>query len=157
MKNLITALFIIFIIFSLSCKKEEAKKAEPETPILAETEIDVQKIGSLTGLECKILKTETIGYMPVYRFYWVCLKEKASRKILEELAQAIINESIAKRPNTFHSFTIHFFCEKEMAETLGKSKCFARANFLPEGSQLKVGRVPISDYKNYQLILTILE
>ena len=157
MKNLITASVIISIIFSLSCKKEEPKKAESETPQLVETEIDVQKIGDLTGLKCKFLKTETIGYMPIYRFYWVCLPEKTKREKLEELAYAIIGETIIKKPNAFHSFTIHFFCEKEMATSLEKSKFFARANFLPEGSQLKVGRVPISDYKDYQLILTILE
>ena len=148
---------ILFIIFSFSCKKESQTKAGLEKAFITEAEIDVQKIESLTGIQCKILKIETIGYMPINKFYWVCLGEKISSVKVEDLAEAIIKETIAKKPNTFHSFTIHFFCESELAETLERSRCFARAKFLPEGDPLKVGRVPIEDYKSYKLVLTILE
>ena len=143
-----------FIIFSLSCKKAPSEKTMLETAQLVGAEIDIQKIANLTGVQFKILKTQTIGYMPLHKFYWVCMQEKAISQKVEQVADAIIKETIAKKPKTYHSFTIHFFCEDELAESVERSKSFARANFLPEGSWLKVGRVPIDDYKDYKLTLT---
>ena len=146
-----------FIIFSLSCKKEPSEKPILEMAPLAEVEIDIQKIENLTGVQFKILKTETVGYMPLHRFYWVCLPKKVNSQKVKELSDAITKELIAKKPKTYHSFTIHFFWEDELAECVEKSKSFARANFLPEGSWLKVGRAPLDDYKDYKLTLTSLE
>ncbi len=143
-----------FIIFSLSCKKEPSEKPILETAPLAGVEIDMQKIENLTGIQFKILKTETIGYEPLHKFYWVCLPKKVSNQKVKELADSIIREIIAKKPKTYHSFTIHFFWEEELAERVERSKSFARANFLPEGSWLKVGKAPIDDYKVYKLTLT---
>ena len=146
-----------FIILSLSCKKEPSEKPILETAPLAEVEIDIQKIENLAGVQFKILKIETVGYMPLHRFYWVCLPKKVNSQKVHELSDAITKEIIARKPKTYHSFTIHFFWEDELAENVESSKSFACANFLPEGSWLKVGRVPIDNYKDYKLTLTSLE
>ncbi len=145
-----------FIIFSFSCKKSSEKPMLLAAQ-LPETEIDIQKIENLTGVQFKILKTETIGYMPLHRFYWVCLPKRVSNQKVNELADSIIKEIITKKPSTYHSFTVHFFWEDELGECVEKSKSFARANFLPEGDWTKVGRVPLDDYKDYALSCTFLE
>ncbi len=67
-----------FITFSLSCKKEPEKEAIFKAIQLVGAEIDTQKIINLTGIQFKILKTETIGYMPLHRFYWICLPKKVN-------------------------------------------------------------------------------
>jgi hypothetical protein len=121
------------------------------------TDIDVLKIENLTGIQFKILKTETIGYRPRHRFCWACLPKKVSSQKVKELAKSIIEEIIAKKPKTYHSFTVHFFWEDDLGDCIEKSKSFARANYLPEGSWIKVGRVPIDDYKDYTLTFTSLE
>ena len=148
---------ILLIVFSQSCKKEPSEKS----PLLAKpsaiTEIDIEKIKTQTGIQFKILKTETIGFMPIHKFYWVSIAEKPSQSKIKELASAIIKETIAKKPGVFHSYTIHFFLEAELAESIEKSKSYAQATFLPEGSWLQVGRVPIDDYKEYRLVCTIHE
>jgi hypothetical protein len=146
-----------FIIFSLSCKKEPLDKTTLQTAPLAGAEIDIHKIESLTGVQFKILKTETIGYMPLHKFYWICMQEKAISQKVEQVAYAIIEETITKKPKTYHSFTIHFFWEDELGECVEKSKSFACANYLPEGSWIKVGRVPLDDYKDYKLTYTSLD
>jgi len=148
---------LAFIILFLSCKKEPEKEPELEIPPLVGAEIDAQKIENAIGCKFKILKTETIGYMPLHKFYWVCLKKGLNNEKVEALTDAIIKETITRKPKTFHSFTIHFFWEDELVESIENSRCFARANFLPEGSWLKVGRVPIDDYKSYKLTCTFLE
>ena len=146
-----------FIIFSLSCKKEPSEKSLLQTAPLVGAEIDTQKIENLTDVQFKILKTETIGYMPLHRFYWVCLPKKVNSQKVNELSDAIIKEIIVRKPKTFHSITIHFFLEDELAECVEKSKSFARANFLPEGEWVKVGRISIDDYQSYRTVCTILE
>jgi len=151
---LLFSLFLVF--FTYSCKQEPSESAALETPLIEE-EINIQKIEAATGIPFKILKTETVGYTPVHRFYWVCLKEKAAQKKVESIADAIIKNIISKKPKIFDSFTIHFFCESDIGETLEKSNRFAYATFLPEGSWMKVGRVPIDDYKNYKLTCTFIE
>ena len=128
-----------------------------QTAQLAGIEIDIRKIENLTGVQFNILKTKTIGYMPLHKFYWVCLKKKVSSQKVKELADSIIKEIIAKKPKTYHSFTVHFFWEDELCESVEKSKSFARANFLPEGDWTKVGRVLTDDYKDYNLTFTSLE
>ncbi len=146
-----------FITLSLSCKKEPEKDTIFKAIQLVGAEIDTQKIINLTGIQFKILKTETVGYLPLHKFYWVCLPKKVNSQKVKELSDAITKEIIAKKPKTYHSFTIHFFWEDELAECVERSKSFDHANFLPEGSWLKVGRAPIDDYKDYKLTLTSLE
>jgi len=104
-----------------------------QTAPLAGAEIDIQKIENLTDVQFKILKTETIGYMPLNKFYWICLPKKVNSQKVKELADSIIKEIIAEKPKTYHSFTVHFFWENELGECVEKSKSFARAYFLPEG------------------------
>jgi len=145
------------IIFCLSCKKAPLEKSMLQTAQLAGIEIDIRKIENLTGVQFNILKTETIGYTPRHKFYWVSLKKKVSGQKVKELADSIIKEIIAKKPKTYHSFTIHFLREHELGESVEGSKSFARANFLPEGDWAKVGRVPITEYKDYKLTITLIE
>ena len=146
-----------FIIFSLSCKNESSGKSILETAQFAGIEIDPQKIESLTCVQFKILKTETVGYIPLHKFYWVCLKKKVNNQRVKELADSIIKEIIAKKTKTYHSFTVHFFLEDELGASVESSRCFASANFLPQGGWVKVGRVLIDDYKDYSLTYTFLE
>lgn len=153
---IILKLILVFIIltlafFSPSCKKEASKRAVTETASVTGIEVDAQKIRMLTGVPFNILKTETIGYAPLHKFYWISIQKIVSNQKVEELADAIIKETIAEKPKTFHSFTIHFFWEDELAENLSESKRFARATFLPDGDWRKVGRIPIDDYKSYKL------
>jgi len=133
------------------------QKTMLQTAPLAGAEIDIQKIETLTGVQFKILNTETIGYMPLNKFYWICLPKKVSSQKVKELADSIIKEIIAKKPKTYHSFTVHFFWEDELGERVEQSKSFACANFLPEGDWTKVGRMPLDDYKDYALTCTFLE
>jgi hypothetical protein len=146
-----------FIIFSLSCKNESSGKSILETAQFARIEIDIQKIENMTGVQFKILKTETIGHTPLNKFYWVCLPKKVNSQKVKELADFIIKEIIAEKPKTYHSFTVHFFWEDELGERVEQSKSFARANFLPEGNWTKVGRAPLDDYKDYALTYTSLD
>ena len=157
LKIILSFLILTIILILSSCKKNPAEETTLETPPLVGAEVDVKKIESQTGISFNILKTESIGYMPLHKFYWVCLKDKINKQRLETLAEAIIKETIVLKPNTYHSFTIHFFWENDLRETIGKSPCFARATFLPEGNWQKVGRVPLDDYKNYKLTCTFLE
>ena len=154
--TILCIIIFILMILSLSCKKESSEMSMLETSPLVVAEIDIQKIESLTNVQFKILKTETVGYSPLHRFYWVCLPKNANNQKVKELASTIIKEIITRKPKTYHSFTIHFFWENELAECVEKSKSFARANFLPEGEWQKVGRVPINDYKSYELTLSFL-
>ena len=152
--TILCIIIFIFIIFSLSCKKESSEKPMLETSPLVVAEIDIQKIESLINVQFKILKTETVGYEPLHKFYWVSLQEKINNQNVRELANAFIKETIARKPRTYHSFTIHFFLKDELTDCVEKSKCFAHANFLPEGGWVKVGRLPIDDYKSYKLTLS---
>jgi len=151
-------LYFIFILsISLSCKKEAPGEAKVETAPIVAAEIDVKQIEDLTGVKFKILKTKSIGYMPLHKFYWCGLNEKISHQRLNELAYEIVKETIASKLKTYHSFTIHFFLLDKLEEDLEKSECCARATFLPEGSWLKIGRVPIDDYKSYKLNCTFFK
>lgn len=147
---------LIILGLSSSCKKEPASKPMEGQLSQANSDIDVQKISNQVGLAFKILKTDARGYMPKHKYYWICLQVKADRPKIEALARSIIDETIAKYPETFHSFVIHFFNEAEMQGSPENSKVFARASFLPDGDWLKVGRVPIDGYKSYQLSTNFL-
>ena len=152
-------LFINFvlIIFCSSCGKELEKETKITNAQVAVDEIDIQKIARLTGCQFKILKSETIGYIPHHKFFWTCLEDEVTSQKLHELAEAIIKETIYKKPKTFHSFTIHFFLESGVEGSAEKPKYFARANFLPEGGWVKVGRVLTEDYNDYELTITSVE
>jgi hypothetical protein len=80
--------------------------------------------------------------------------DKVAGPKIEELAIAIIRETIAARPQTYHSFTVDFIREFDLKETPESSATFACATYLPEGSWQKVGRASIENYKEYRLQLT---
>lgn len=141
----------IFLGAVSSCKKEPVAKPAAGQISQVNADIDIQKISNQVGLAFKILKTDARGYMPTHKYYWICLPEKADRPKIESLARAVIDETIAKHPEAYHSFVIHFFYEPEMKGSPENSKAFAQALFLPDGDWLKVGRVPIDGYKSYRL------
>lgn len=144
-------LILILIVFSLSCKKEPEKQISREiSPSLA-TEIGIQQIESSVGIQFTILKTQTVGYMPRHRFFWVCVENEISQQKTEELAQAIITETISSYPQTYHSFLIHFFLKSELRETVENSKSYAQATYLPEGSRQKIRRIAVDNYDDYKL------
>ena len=148
---------IILIISSLSCKNESQKASNIVNLPLPEYEINTKAIENSTGCSFRILKTESHGYVPLHKFYWICLKDEVNNQKLEELADVIIRSAILKKPKTYHSFTIHFFLESELKKCAEKSKSYAKANFLPEGSWIKVGQIPIENYNDYELILAYSE
>ena len=159
MKNWGIGLSVILLLLSFCCRKKEPteKAFEERKGAGAAAEIDVQKVEAATGISFKILKTEAVGFMPRHKFFWVCVPERASKEKIEGLASAIIKETIAANPAAFHSVTIHFFSESELGTTVEASKAFARPTFLPEGNWVKVGRVPIDDYKDYVLNCVFLD
>jgi hypothetical protein len=150
-------IFFIVLFLSASCQRKESEiSAKRAAENLGKIEVNEERIKEMTGISCRILKSETLGYMPLHKFFWISVPEKLDQEKIERLAMAIINETIHTRPRTYHSFTIHFFSEKELGPSIEASESFARATFLPEGDWAKVGRVPIDDYKNYQLRCTFL-
>lgn len=153
-KHIIAFTALTLILFSPFCKKEASKRAGEKTADVEGVEVDAQKISNLTGFSFRILKTEAISYMPLHKFYWVSFQERVGNQEVEQLASAIIKETITNNPNTFHSFTIHIFWEDELTESLEKSPCFATATSLTESVWLKIERLPIDDYKDYRLTCT---
>ena len=161
-KRMVSTFFLICFmltlgVFSTSCKKESEKQISPEIPPLAVSEIDIQKIESSTGLQFAVLKTQTVGYMPCHRFYWVCLDKQASPQQIESLAQTIINEAIGNCPKNYHSFMIHFFLKSELGETVENSESFAQATYLPEGSRQKIRKTAVDNYDDYILTCTFFD
>lgn len=150
-------LILILIVFILSCKKEPEKQISLEMSPSIAAEIDIQQIESSTDLQFTILKTQTVGFMPRHRFFWVCLDKEASHQKIEDLAQAIVNEAIANHPNTYHSFMIHFFLKSELRETVESSKSYAQATYLPEGSRQKIRRIAVDNYDDYKLTCTFFD
>lgn len=146
---------LAFSIASMSCKSRSKSASFDSAPAIL-SDIDTQKIGQETGVTFKILKTEELGYSVIQKYFWVLLKEKAPSPKLEELASRLIKDTIARKPNTFHGFTIHFIDESRFSGSIENSKCFAKANYLPRGDWEMLGRVPIDDYKEYKLVCSIL-
>ena len=159
---MVSTVFLVFLIltlsvFTLSCKKEPEQQISPDlSPALTE-ELNIQQIQTSTGVPFSVLKTQTVGYMPCHRFYWVCLDKQVSPKQIENLAQTIVDEAISNSPKNYHSFMIHFFLKSELGETVENSKSFAQATYLPEGSRQKIRRIPVDNYDNYKLTCTFFD
>jgi hypothetical protein len=157
---LVSALVVIAIFLTAWGRNEEtgwsAEAVKTITKSVA-SEIDPEKITAALGINFQVLKTETIGQSTRNKFYWVCVGDKVTGLKIEKLAMAIIRETIAARPQTYHSFTVHFFRECDLKETPESSAIFARATYLPEGGWQKVGRDSIEDYKAYRLQLALSE
>ena len=66
----ISVCFILFFLvgFNLSCQKETSEETRVETAPLVEPEIDCTKIENLIGIKFRILRTKSIGYLPLYKF-----------------------------------------------------------------------------------------
>ncbi len=150
-------LILILIVSCLSCKKEPGEQMSLEMSPSLSAEIDIQQIESSIDVQFVILKTETVGYIPRHRFFWVCLDKEASHQKIEDLAQAIVNEAIANNPKTYHSFLIHFFLKSDLRETVENSKSYAQATYLPEGSWLKIRKNAVDNYDDYKLTCTFFD
>ncbi len=161
-KGMVSTVFIkflifIFIVLSLSCKKEPEKQISLEMSPSIAAEIDIQQIENSTGIHFTILKSQTVGYMPRHRFFWVCLDKEASHQKIEDLAQAIVNEAIANNPKTYHSFIIHFFLKSKLGETVENSESYAQATYLPGGSWLEIRGTAVDNYNDYKLTCTFFD
>ncbi len=142
------------------------KGAEPVRPdagaggaaeMQAAADVDPEKIAAVTGVRFRILKTEAIGLAPCHRFYWVAVGEEDADARIKALAEALVRGAIAARPRTYHSFTIHFFLDRDLRGAVERSKPFARATFLPGNDWQRVGRVSIEDYADYELACVRLD
>lgn len=153
------AALVLIIVFLPACSKDEGTGGSAGTgkPVVKSvaSEIDPEKIAKVDGVSFRILKEETIGQTTRNKFYWVCVGDKVARPQIDELAMAMIRETIAVRPQTYHSFTVHFIRESDLKETPESSTAFIHATYLPEGKWQKVGRTPIEDYKEYRLQVTL--
>jgi hypothetical protein len=151
-----TVLIVGCCIGLSSCSRRDKQKTSFEAVPQGPSDIDVKKVSAASGIPFKIIKTEDIGFSPKQRFFWVLTKETPVVQKTEELASAIIKETINLKPQTYHGFTIHFIDEAGFAGTPENSKCFAKATYFPEGSIEKIGRVLIDEYKEYKLVCTFL-
>jgi hypothetical protein len=161
-ESMLVAALVMITIFLPACSRDEGTGRSAATgKTVAKSiasEIDPEKIVTAVGISFQVLKTETVNQPSTRnKFYWVCVGDKVAGPKIEELAMAIIRETIAARPQTYHSFTVHFIRECDLKETPESSVVFARANYLPEGNWQKVGRASIEDYKEYRLQLTLPE
>ena len=157
MKKFLAVSGILLLTFSLSCKRNVPPGDSFEDSPMSEVVIKIEKIENLSGLRLRILHTEDLGFKPLHKFYWISVKEKIDKQKVEELAATIIEETIAQKPETFHTFTFHFYREDHLVESLRNSRSFAHVTYLPEGGWLKAGQVPIDGYKDYELTCSILE
>jgi hypothetical protein len=159
--SMLVAALVMIAIFLPACSKDEGTGRSDGIgkPVAksAASEIDPEKIATAVGISFRVLKTETVSQTTRNKFYWVCIGDKVASPKIEELATAIIREAIAARPQTYHSFTVHFIRECDLKETPESSATFARATYLPEGGWQKVGRASIEDYKEYRLQVTLSE
>ena len=158
LESMLFAALVMITIFLPACSKDEgAGRSVGTGKAVAKSvasEIDPEKIGKAVGVSFQVLKTETVSQATRNKFYWVCVGDNVAGPKIEELAMAIIRETIAARPQTYNSFTVHFIRECDLKETPESSATFSCATYLPEGSWQKVGRASIEDYREYRLQLT---
>ena len=124
---------------------------ESSSSALVVSEIDEAKVSTLTGVPIKVLKTDSIGFPTINRFYWIRVQGRPIKAKLEDISRAVLDEIIAAKPKVYHSFTLHFVSSEDVRPVAETKKCFAKATFLPEGGWQKVGRDPIDGYRNYKL------
>jgi len=160
LRCLISIVFMILVfaivLVATSCKRGADEKVAFESVAQKPVNFHVQEAAADCGLPMKILDMKEFGSATRHIFYWVLLKEKPDSPKLEGVARAVIGETIAHKPETYCAFTIHFFDEAGYRGAMDKSREFAKANFLPEGSAEKTGRIPIDNYKNYKLVLKFM-
>ncbi len=137
-------------LFIVGCSKS-GQAPESSSSALAVSEIDEAKVTALTGEPIKILKTDSIGFPTINRFYWIRVQGHPIKAKLEDISKTILDQVIAAKPNVYYSFTLHFISSEDIRPGAELKKCFAKATFLPEGNWQKVGRDPIDSYGNYKL------
>jgi hypothetical protein len=147
---------MVLMSFLVACKKGTPSKPLAQQVQTASAEVDIQKITAQTGIRFRIIKTDTRGYMPLHKFFWVCVPDQTPKEKVEALVREIIKATVANFSDTYHSFTFHLFYESKLTENPEDCQPFARATFLPEGDWSKAGRAPIDDYKTYQLALEFM-
>lgn len=155
----VAVLFVVLLAGGLvvtACQKS-GPAPESSTSAMIVSEIDEAKVSSLIGVPIKVLKTETIGYSPINRFYWIRVQGRPDRAKLMEISKACLDEVIAAKPNVYHSFTLHFISSEDVLPGAETKKSFAKATFLPEGDWQKVGRIPIDGYEQYKLDCIVSE
>jgi hypothetical protein len=143
-------------LFIMACNNKRPDR-ESSSPALVVSEIDEAKVTALTGVPIKILKTESIGFPTINRFYWIRVQGHPIKAKLEEISKTVLDQIIAAKPKVYYSFTLHFVSSEDIRPGAELKKCFAKATFLPEGNWQKVGRDPIDGYGNYKLDCTIGE
>ncbi|MCG2814703.1 MAG: hypothetical protein L6425_02015 [Candidatus Aminicenantes bacterium] len=142
-----------FFLFFSAC--ESIEKSLPfEGDQLAKTSINIEEISTNTGITFEVLKSVDVGSQHVYKFFWICYDSDLTEEKIKLLAESIINDTISRKPRTYHAFKIHFFRKCDVEEKLEDSISIATACFLPEGDWTKVGRVPIDNYTEYSLVCT---
>ena len=155
------AALVLITMFLLACNRDEGKGLSDGTgkPVVKSvaSEIDPERIAKTVDVSFQVLKMEEVNQTTRNKFYWICVGDKITNTKIEELAMAIIRETITARPQTFHSFTVHFIRESDLKETPDSLVTFAKATYLPRGSWQNVGRFSIDDYKEYRLQLTLTE
>jgi hypothetical protein len=146
---LIGGLFAAGLVVT-ACKRN-GPAPDLSASVAAVSEIDEAKVSALTGVPIKVLKTDTIGFSPINRFYWIRIQGRPIKGKLLEVSKAILDKVIAAKPHVHHSFSLHFISSDDYRSGAASNKCFAKATFLPEGDWQKVGRDPIDGYANYKL------
>lgn len=142
------------IAAAAACGKQ-SELSEPAAAVVESSEIDEASVSTVSGVRIKVLKTETIGVSPVNRFYWIEVDGRPDKEKLLAISKIALDQIIAKNPSKYHSFTFHFASSEDIRSGHETGKCYARAEFLPEGDWQKVGRAPIDGYGAYRLGCTI--
>lgn len=127
LKILVVCLSTIGLFHAYACKKENAPPSSGPTAPAIYSKIDTQAIAAKAGANFNVIKADSQGTDIRYKLLWVCFAN-----------------------GTTHDKLFH---ENELTGTPEDSQPFARASFLPEGSRLKVGRIPIDGYAAYRLII----
>ena len=152
--NLIFIMNLCFYLLFMTCHKNDNKDAVFEIQSVFDSEVNVEKIEEILGCSFTLLKTETHGFTTKHKFIWICLDLDTEPAMLKKLAHAIIQDIIVQSSNTYHSFTVHFFNKEDFCQTIEDSYSFAKAEYLPKGGWIYVGREPINEYDDYQLFIT---
>lgn len=145
---------LMAIVAAAACGKQ-SEVSEPAAAAAESSEIDEASVSTASGVKITVLKTETIGVSPVNKFLWIEVDGRPGKEKLLTISKIALDQIIAKNPNKYHSFTIHFASSEDIRSGHETSKCYARAEFLPEGDWQKVGRFPIDGYGAYRLNCTI--
>jgi len=153
LKILVVCLSTIGLFHVYACKKENAPPSSGPTAPAIYSEIDTQAIAAKAGAKFNVIKADSQGTDIRHKFLWVCFANGTTHDKVEEVVKNILDALITKYSSTCHCYTFHLFHENKLTITPEDSQPFARASFLPEGSRLKVGRIPIGGFAAYRLII----